>query len=209
MRNCSQKVSIALAVLACSVSVQAATKRHRHQNSDELRVVTKTIEPTITYRQSRGVGRGRVVRTSPGKPGYDKKTYRVAFKDGKPASKELVKEERVEPVPETILIGTAGFVASRGSFFRRRVLTMLATSYDAMVCGTGRTATGRRATYGVVAVDPRVIPLGSLLYVEGYGMALACDTGGAIKGNRIDLCYDTLRAANRFQTHYLKVHILR
>jgi 3D (Asp-Asp-Asp) domain-containing protein len=86
---------------------------------------------------------------------------------------------------------------------------MVATGYPAMCCGTGRTRTGRRATYGVVAVDPRVIPLGTMVYVEGYGLALACDTGGAIKGHRIDLCYDSNYEANRYGRKHVKVHILR
>jgi 3D (Asp-Asp-Asp) domain-containing protein len=65
-----------------------------------------------------------------------------------------------------------------------------------------------RATYGLVAVDPRVIPLGTHLYVEGYGFALAADTGGAIKGNRIDLCYDSVAFANRFGRKKVRVHVL-
>jgi len=208
MRNCSQIVSIALVVLACSGMGQAATKRLQNKKEEEMRVVTKTLEAPITYKLTADVGRGRVARGTQGKAGYDKKTYRVSFKDGKPVSKELVREERVEPIPGTILIGPQGFKASRGSFFRRSVMTMYATSYLGSVGGSGRTATGRKATYGVVAVDPRVIPLGSLLYVEGYGVALACDTGGAIKGNRIDLCFDS-ESAPGWGTRYVKVHILR
>jgi 3D (Asp-Asp-Asp) domain-containing protein len=207
MRHCSHRVGIALLVLACAGSAQAGTRRH--QDNQEMRVVTKTLDAPITYRQTRNVGRGQIVKGSPGKPGYDKKTYKVIFKDGKPVSKDLVKEERLEPIPGTVLIGTAGFASSRGSFFRSRVLEMRATSYDASVGWSGRTATGRRAEYGVAAVDPRVIPLGSMLYVEGYGLALACDTGGAIKGNRIDLCFDKRSTANAFGTHRVIVHILR
>ena len=78
-----------------------------------------------------------------------------------------------------------------------RHLRMLATSYTAATSGKSRnhpaygiTRTGIRATLGVVAVDPRVVRLGTQLYVPGYGTALAADTGGAIKGRRIDLAYD-------------------
>lgn len=44
--------------------------------------------------------------------------------------------------------------------------------------------------FGIVAVDPRIIPLGTNVYVPGYGQGLACDTGSAIVGKRIDLGYD-------------------
>jgi len=73
---------------------------------------------------------------------------------------------------------------------------MLATSYSASTAGVstssphyGRTATGLQMRDGIVAVDPRVISLGSQVYVPGYGVGLAADTGGAIKGKRIDLGY--------------------
>ncbi|MHB8968353.1 MAG: PcsB-like coiled-coil domain-containing protein [Thermoleophilia bacterium] len=54
-------------------------------------------------------------------------------------------------------------------------------------CLTGRTATGMYAGPGIIAVDPGVIPLGSQVYVSGYGNAIAADTGGAIRGNKIDV----------------------
>ncbi|MBI4733746.1 MAG: 3D domain-containing protein [Rubrobacteridae bacterium] len=65
-----------------------------------------------------------------------------------------------------------------------------------------------RAQKGVVAVDPRVIPLGTRLYIEGYGEAIAADTGGAIKGNRIDLCYNTPGECFKFGRQTVKVHVL-
>jgi len=90
-----------------------------------------------------------------------------------------------------------------------RVLVMVATGYSPQEPGlTDSTATGLRAQHGVVAVDPRVIPLGTRVYVEGYGNAIAGDTGSAIKGNRIDLCFDTLAECNAYGKRTVKVEIL-
>lgn len=61
---------------------------------------------------------------------------------------------------------------------------------------------------GVVAVDPNVIPLGSRLYIPGYGMAIAADTGGAIRGNRIDLLMDSYDAAMNFGRQSVEVYVL-
>ena len=88
---------------------------------------------------------------------------------------------------------------------------MIATGYAPFVCGgsrSGRTATGIKAGYGTAAVDPRYIPLGTRLYIEGYGYAIAADTGRAIKGNRIDLGYDTYQQAKRVGMRKVKVYIL-
>ena len=65
----------------------------------------------------------------------------------------------------------------------KRELTVSATCYDL----SGRTATGMPVGPGVVAVDPSVIPLGTKMYVPGYGNGVAADVGGGIKGNTIDL----------------------
>lgn len=60
---------------------------------------------------------------------------------------------------------------------------------------SGYTATGEYVRYGIAAVDTNVIPLGTSLYVEGYGNALAADTGEAIQGNRIDLAFNSYQDA--------------
>lgn len=80
----------------------------------------------------------------------------------------------------------------------------------------GITATGIRATAGsgqegnphIVAVDPRIIPLGSRLYIDGYGFAIAADVGGAIKGNRIDLLIANHEKAWNFGRKQLRVYLL-
>ena len=98
------------------------------------------------------------------------------------------------------------------SFEYSKVLVMNATSYTddpAENGGYNTTKMGTRLRYGVVAVDPRVIPLGTKLYIEGYGYAVAEDTGGAIKGNRIDLCYTDRAKAEAFGRRNVKVYILK
>ena len=73
----------------------------------------------------------------------------------------------------------------------------------------GLTAMGIPATYGVVAVDPDVIPLGSRVYIPGYGEAIAADTGGAIYGYRIDLCMESYGEAMDFGRRNVTVFVLK
>jgi 3D (Asp-Asp-Asp) domain-containing protein len=147
-----------------------------------------------------------------GRPGSVKRVFRITYKNGKPVGKTLLSEERTEATPTLFAMGYGGYTQSRGAFSRKKVLTMSATAYDPSPAtigrgATGRTAMGMVATFGHVAVDPRVIPLGSLVFVEGYGFAIASDTGGAIKGNRIDLCFDSRSRALGFGRKKVKVHV--
>ena len=90
------------------------------------------------------------------------------------------------------------------------VMSMEATAYlPGDGDGYGITATGIPATYGVAAVDPAVIPLGSRLYIPGYGEAIAADTGGAIYGYRIDLCMESYSEAMNFGRRNVTVYVLR
>jgi 3D (Asp-Asp-Asp) domain-containing protein len=89
-------------------------------------------------------------------------------------------------------------------------LMMVATAYTASCYGcSGIAANGMRAGHGVVAVDPRIIPLGSRLYIPGYGKAIAGDTGSAIQGRRIDLGFNSLVDALRFGRRAVTVYVLR
>ncbi len=111
-----------------------------------------------------------------------------------------------EPVNEIVLVGTkqkepdytttaSPDVKDLGLNYSK-VITMNATAYCPCASCNGAWAgqpssMGLAVKHGIVAVDPKFIPLGTKLYIEGYGYAVAADTGGAIKGNRIDLCYDS------------------
>ena len=98
---------------------------------------------------------------------------------------------------------------SRGIPRYRAAYTMHASAYlPSDGGGSGITATGMAARRGVVAVDPNVIPLGSRLYIPGYGEAIAADTGGAIVGNTIDLCMESYDEAIQFGRRSVEVYVL-
>lgn len=212
MRDCAKTawaVGLSLAIGMIAMAAPSAP-----QPKTETRVERKEIPYEVRYEFSRAVGAGRLVKVQDGRPGELVREYRIVRQNNGAAERKLVRERRVEPIPAVYHMGRAGYVASRGAFHRGRVLEMEATAYDPSPRtigprATGRTATGIRAVFGVAAVDPRVIPLGSLLFIEGYGYAIAADTGRAIKGNRIDLCYDRRHQALGFGRKKVRVHVLR
>ncbi len=138
-----------------------------------------------------------------GAEGVKKRTTRVVYENGREV-RRTIEREWIETPPTTHIINYGTKIVKRelplpdGSTVTYwRKVRMLATSYTAATSGKARThpefgitATGMRAGLGVVAVDPRVINLRSRLYIPGYGLAIAGDTGGGIKGKRIDLGYD-------------------
>ncbi|MDY3052416.1 MAG: 3D domain-containing protein [Ndongobacter sp.] len=145
-----------------------------------------------------------------GRDGVREIEYETVKRNGVVVSREAVKEKTVsEPKTEKIQEGTAkAAAAAAGSDVgsASAVLTMSATAYT----HTGNpTATGAwPQAYYTVATDPDVIPMGTRLYVEGYGYAVAQDTGGAIIGNRIDLFMDSEAECVEWGVRPVTVYIL-
>lgn len=151
------------------------------------------------------IGQTKLVQK--GQDGQEKVVTKIRLEDGKVVEKSTEKIVIKPAVPEIVVKGGL-MVASRGGveFEYTKKLRMLATAYT----HTGsRTATGTVPRVGVVAVDPDVIPLGTTLYVEGYGFARAEDTGSAIQGNRIDIFVETEALARRFGRRWVDVYILK
>jgi 3D (Asp-Asp-Asp) domain-containing protein len=148
--------------------------------------------------------------------------YIVVFIGNEEYAREIVEEITIDPVPMIIDRGVGGDLGTLTdtncpSFHYVRRVTMNASAYTAGFTCTGKhpwhplygiTASGRRVEHGIVAVDPRVIPLGTRLYVENYGFALAADTGSAIRGYKIDLFMYDLTDARRFGRRDITVWIL-
>ena len=179
-------------------------------------------QETVPYRTLRWAdpaleqGRTRVLRE--GREGLVEHVERLRYEDGRLVSTTRL-QSRVVRKPQDKIIGIGTKVVWRtlqtpyGIIRYRKALQMVATAYYPGPESTGKsadglTATGMRAGRGVVAVDPRVIPLGTRLYIPGYGMAIAADVGAAIKGYRIDLCFNTLREAIQFGRRTVTVYVL-
>lgn len=120
---------------------------------------------------------------------------------------EFIEEKVLVPAQDEIIeVGSTGIIDGM-SFLRE--LDMRVTAYTPTDPGcTGVTATGTKAGYGTIAVDPDVIPLGSTVYVPGYGVGIASDTGGAIIGHRVDVCYEAKADALEWGVQNISVYIL-
>jgi 3D (Asp-Asp-Asp) domain-containing protein len=219
-------VCICLILGLSAISLGGGSSWGEAQNEDVAFVENReVIEVKIPFeeqkRTSSALNTGESLVAREGEDGIRRETYEVIYDEsGVKTGKTLISSEVIkEPVNKITEQGTGNIVlASRsGADTSRygREITMTATAYCACKKCTGSgnavTATGLTAKYGVVAVDPKVIPLGSRVYVEGggyvYGAAIAADTGGAIRGNKIDLCFNTHAEALAFGRRTVKVRV--
>ncbi|NLS44384.1 MAG: DUF348 domain-containing protein [Firmicutes bacterium] len=186
--------------------------------SSEVMVKKVRIPYRIEERSDTGMDRGEIQEVRRGIEGLCEQKLRVTYEDGKVINETVLSSKVLrEPVSKVIKVGVRNPIrtlhTSRGAFRYREVKTMTATAYEPgpVSCGKwadGYTAIGLKAVPGIVAVDPKVIPLRTKLYIEGYGPAIAGDVGGAIKGDRIDLLFETLEEALRYGKRKVKVYIL-
>jgi uncharacterized protein YabE (DUF348 family) len=135
-----------------------------------------------------------------GSAGAKRRLVRIVYENGA-ETERVTEDEWVETPPTTEVISYGTRIVLRelqtldGVFTYWRHFRAYATAYTASTSGTprdapwwGRTYTGMPARKGVIAVDPDVIPLGTWMYVPGYGKGLAADKG--VRGKHVDLCYD-------------------
>lgn len=196
---------------------------------DEEGYQVVTVTESIAYNtievENTDLAPGERVTTQYGSMGEREITYKIFYNhDGAETHRERVSEivladaqdEIIEYSPdEEFEVGK--IPASRPTNYSR-VETFTATAYDASPEDNGPwagvTSTGMKMGYGVIAVDPKVIPYGTRMYIESvdgqyvYGYAIAGDCGGAIKGNRVDLFYWSKAQCNQFGRRAVNIYFL-
>nr|WP_205188933.1 G5 and 3D domain-containing protein [Metabacillus iocasae] len=199
-------------------------------NVIRIKKVTDVVEEPVDYatvtKNDPNLEKGKEKVIQKGQQGRVTKHYEVTLENGKETSRKLVKtEEQQESKDKILAIGskivkpvtqTAAKVdrqVSRSNGSVAKEFTVNSTAYTAYCNGcSGKTRTGfdlrANPNAKVIAVDPNVIPLGSKVYVEGYGYAVAADTGGAIKGNKIDVFFPDKSKAYKWGRRTVKIKVL-
>ncbi|MBE7036736.1 MAG: DUF348 domain-containing protein [Ruminococcaceae bacterium] len=179
-------------------------------------VCTEVIEKGTVIKPNYEARASHSVVVQEGEDGSEEVTYKVITRDGVEIAREVlsstVTKEPVDTIVEKGVQGAKIVPASADELKVKEVIDGTATAYTAR--SGARTASGKVAAYGIIAVDPRVIPMGSKLYIEAvdgswtYGYAIAGDTGGAIKGKKIDLFYNSYSECIQFGRRPARIYVL-
>lgn len=183
--------------------------------------VIEEVDFGTVYVDDETMAKGDTRVVSQGEKGIITKVWEITFTDGKETSRKLVATKNTkDPVDRVIARGTIDtFTDSRGEkvMFKKRI-DGDATAYSNSGWGTaiayGHALGGLTVRWGVIAVDPDVIPLGTKVYVQGvngindYGYAIAADTGGGIVRNRIDVYMDDLTLIDIWGIRDVVIYIL-
>lgn len=182
-------------------------------------VVEEEIDFKTTTKKDNSLAKGKEKVIQAGEKGKIKKEYEVTLENGEEVKRTLQNEEKIKDSKDRIVaVGTkqsskTTVSRSNASSSSGKTIYMSSTAYTANCSGcSGITATGinlkKNPNVKVIAVDPNVIPLGTRVHVDGYGYAIAGDTGGAIRGNKIDVFFPSTSKANAWGSKTVKVKIL-
>jgi uncharacterized protein YabE (DUF348 family) len=173
----------------------------------------KSIDYSTVKKNDDSIAQGNNKILQNGKNGQKEITIRVIYEDGKEVARKIISEiVTQQPVTKIVAMGTLGVLnpSRGGQVLYTKSIKMRATAYaGGTYTASGTIARRNSSGYSSVSVDPRIIPLGTKLYVEGYGYAVAEDTGGAIKGNTIDVYYNNNGEANSWGVKYVNVYVIK
>jgi uncharacterized protein YabE (DUF348 family) len=179
-------------------------------------VVEEPIGFAVVTKKDASLLKGKEKIVSSGQKGLISKEFEVILENGKEVSRKLISEKKVKDKKDQVVAVGTKVIAKQVSRGMETGVEYYVTStaYTANCNGcSGSTATGinlhKNPNIKVIAVDPKVIPLGTKVYVEGYGYAIAADTGSAVKGHKIDVFFSSISDAYRWGRRTVKIKILK
>ena len=181
--------------------------------NEKLEEQSEVIPKKVVYEDDPETEAGEEKVLDEGSDGKRVKIIKIILsKDGSEFDREVISLETTPAVDKKILRGTKivwkTLSTTDGDIRYWKKMRVYATHYDQHCPGCNEwTAIGMRAGFGVIAVDPKVIKLRSKVYIPGYGVAVAGDTGGAIKGNIIDLGFDDAKTAG-WRAKFVDIYLL-
>ncbi|MDR3584362.1 MAG: 3D domain-containing protein [Desulfosporosinus sp.] len=145
-----------------------------------------------------------------GETGVVSQVVRTFGVDGQPINQQVQSSvELKRPKKKVIIQNSKPVVGESFDLTKLKISQTLNVESTAYTYTGNKTATGLAAREGLIAVDPKVIAMGSKVYVEGYGYAIAADTGGDIRGNRIDVFFSTLRQCLDWGRKPVHIYVLQ
>lgn len=192
-----EQLSAHVVTMTRRIPFQTVRRRTDQLYEGQARVLTNGVEGLLQIQSSRVYQSGHLVSS---------RVVKSVLRH--PVERVIEIGTKVHPKVNTHLVSESVPLSGRssvGGMVALKQLTVVATAY---VAG-GRTAIGVPAVPGVIAVDPRVIPLGTKVYIPGIGVVHADDTGGAIIGDRIDICMATLAEADAWGVRTITIYEIK
>ena len=177
------------------------------QDNEELHFSEASLDIPVKYEEDYNLNFGTESVSTEGKAGTAKVvSKRVKNNDGSHSVQELTRHVLVEPETKIIRKGMAMSVYTPEGY--KRYTRKINAHASAYVATGNRTAIGLVPYEGIVAVDPRMIPMYTKMYIPGYGIAMAGDTGGDMVGHRVDLFFNDYHRAIQWGRRDIEIYIL-
>jgi uncharacterized protein YabE (DUF348 family) len=205
------------------VSPAVDTKLHDGIDITITRVKTKTITESFPLKYETTIKKSNTMLSTntkvlqEGKRGEKQVTTDVVYENGKEIARKVISEAIIkQPIAKITLQGTLATISfSRGGDSSKTPIKLKTTAYWAVYgIGTTYTASGKKAVrdengYSTVAVDTKIFPMGTKLYIDGYGYAIAADRGTSIIGNHVDVYFNTKAEALRWGLKYVNAYVVK
>lgn len=177
------------------------------KDNEELHFSEASLDIPVKYEEDYNLNFGTESVSAEGKAGTAKVvSKRIKNSDGSHSEQELARHVLVEPETKIIRKGMAMSVYTPEGY--KRYTRKINAHASAYVATGNRTAIGLVPYEGIVAVDPRMIPMYTKMYIPGYGIAMAGDTGGDMVGHRVDLFFNDYHRAIQWGRRDIEIYIL-